>query len=113
MMNVTGIENSLHTNAINKENVILQQDFNEILRKANQEKKEKELLAACQQLEAVFINKVMESMRAAIPRSDLINRGFATDVWESMLYEEYAQQMSKTGTLGIGQMLYKQLSAQL
>ena len=88
-------------------------DFETIMRDLAKGKKEKELMAACQEMEAVFINKVMDSMRSTIMYSDLIKRNLATDIWESMLFEEYSKQISKTGTVGLAQILYKQLSANL
>ena len=88
-------------------------DFERMVQDLTRDKKEKELKAACQQLEAIFINKVMDAMRATVDHSDLVKRGFATDVWESMLYEKYAEEVSKTGTIGLAQILYKQLSANL
>ena len=88
-------------------------DFDRIVQDLIRDKKEQELKEACQELEAVFLNKVMDAMRATIVHSDLVKRGFATDVWESMLYEQYSKDISKTGSIGLAQMLYKQLSANL
>jgi len=96
-----------------KEQAASEKEFERIMQDLVREKKEQELKAACQELEAVFLNKVMDAMRATVMHSDLIKRGFATDVWESMLYEQYAKEMSKTGTIGLAQILYKQLSANL
>lgn len=76
------------------------------------QKDDKELYKTCQELESVFISKVLDSMRAAIPRSDFISRGFADDVFESMLYDEYAQKISQTNSIGLAQILYQQLSRQ-
>ncbi len=112
-MKITGFADTLNQSVVTQAATNSQQDFNRLLNDAKNGKKEKELKTACEQLEAVFINKVMDSMRAAIPRSELINRGFATDVWESMLFEKYADLMSKTGSIGIAKTLYKQLSAHI
>ncbi len=87
--------------------------FDRALNSAIQSDDQKKLYESCQQLESVFINKVLDSMRACISHSDLIERGFATETYESMLYDEYAKNMSKTGSLGIADLLYKQLSSQL
>jgi flagellar protein FlgJ len=71
------------------------------------------LMASCQELESVFLNKIMECMRATIPKSDLVEKSFATETFESMLDEEYAKQISKTGSIGIADILYKQLSSKV
>ena len=88
-------------------------DFSRCLESAINEKNNKKLYAACQELESVFINKVFDSMRQSIPRSEFTGRSFATDTFESMLYTEYSRSMSKTGSLGIADAIYKQLSGQI
>lgn len=86
-------------------------DFNKILDRALQEKNDKKLYEACVELESVFLSKVLNAMRASIPRSDLIERSFATETFESMLFDEYAKEISRTGSLGIADMLYNQLKS--
>lgn len=72
---------------------------------------QEKLYKACQDLESVFVNRVLAAMRASIPRSDLITRGMATETFESMLDEEYAKTISQQGTLGLADILYRQLSS--
>ncbi|MDR1615693.1 MAG: rod-binding protein [Syntrophomonadaceae bacterium] len=114
-MNTVADPYSIMNGGLKARELMPEKDFEKILRDAaaNKEKNEKQLMESCQQLEALFINKVMEAMRATVSYSDLVNRGLATDIWESMLFEEYAAQASKTGSIGIAQMLYKQLSSNL
>lgn len=81
--------------------------FARILDDASQD--DKKLYQTCQQLESVFVSQLLNSMRTAIPRSDLISRGFADDVYESMLYDEYAKDISESGSLGLADILYRQL----
>lgn len=88
-------------------------DFNRILEGEVKKKDKEKLYKSCQDLESVFLNKVFDSMRATVPDSGFIEKSFATDTFESMLYEEYSKQISKTGSLGIADMIYKQLSQQL
>ncbi len=113
------IENSMtelqaaQTSASAAREASLASSFDRALNSAIQSDDQKKLYDSCQQLESVFLNKVLDSMRACISHSDLINRGFATETYESMLFEEYAKGMSKTSSLGIADILYKQLSAQL
>lgn len=70
---------------------------------------DKKLYQTCQELESVFVSRVLNSMRAAIPRSELLSRGFADDVYESMLYDEYSKNISKSGSIGLADILYQQL----
>ncbi|NLX01933.1 MAG: muramidase [Syntrophomonadaceae bacterium] len=88
-------------------------DFSRCLESAINEKNNKKLYSACQELESVFLNKILDTMRQSIPRSELSGRSFATETFESMLYTEYARSMSKTGSLGIADIIYKQLSGQM
>lgn len=107
--------NSLYPQTLQKRTDILKdthikKDFNHVLDNAIKTKDNEKLYSACQDLESVFINKVLDAMRTTIPHSDFINRGFATETFESMLFEEYAKDMSKTGSLGIADILFRQLS---
>ncbi len=88
-------------------------DFSRCLESAINEKNNKKLYSACQELESVFLNKVLESMRQSIPRGEFTGHSFATDTFESMLYMEYARSISKTGSLGIADAIYKQLTSQI
>lgn len=91
------------------------QRFAQELEKASnkQEKDNKKLLESCKELESVFLNQILNAMRATVPKSDLMGDSFATDVWESMLYEEYSKQMSKAQSTGLAEILYKQLSQKI
>ncbi|HWP98057.1 MAG TPA: rod-binding protein [Syntrophomonadaceae bacterium] len=88
-------------------------DFASQLQSALKTKDGKKLYQSCQDMEAVFLSKVMEVMRSSIPKSGFLDEGFANDTFQSMLYDEYAKSMSKTNSLGISQILFRQLSQQL
>lgn len=88
-------------------------DFASQLQSALKTKDGKKLYQSCQDLEAVFLSKVMEVMLSSIPKSGFLEQGFADDTFRSMLYDEYAKEISKTNSLGISQMLFEQLSKQL
>ncbi|MGR6835632.1 rod-binding protein [Syntrophomonas erecta] len=95
--------------ALNKKNQ--NPDFTAVLNQARQAQDDKKLRQACQDLESVFINQVVESMRAAIPRNSLMGNSFALETFESMLFTEYSREMSRTASLGIADMIYQQLSS--
>ncbi|MBO8158588.1 rod-binding protein [Thermosyntropha sp.] len=95
-----------------KDEAVKTTEENEFLRqleKAVKEKDDKKLYAACQELESVFLSKVLQAMRATIVHSDLIEHSFAMDTFESMLYDEYAEKISQTSATGIADIIYKQL----
>ncbi len=72
---------------------------------------DKELREACQEFESIFLYQMIRAMRATIPRSDFFGSSYGRDVFESMLDEQYAQEMSQTESIGLGELIYQQLSA--
>jgi peptidoglycan hydrolase FlgJ len=69
-----------------------------------------ELKEACQDFEAIFIKQMLDSMKKTVPENGLLQGGMAEDIFEDMLYQEYASIISKSGDLGVAEMVYKQLS---
>lgn len=96
--------------AVDKAKTAEGQSFEEMLKKAAEEKDDKKLREACRNLESVFLNIMFSSMRNTIQKSDLIGDSFASGIYEDMLYEKYAEEASKGKGLGLGEMLYEQLS---
>ncbi|MFZ3171021.1 MAG: rod-binding protein [Carboxydocellales bacterium] len=85
------------------------QSFQQALEKAASSGEDQKLREACQQMESLFIYQLMERMRAAVPRNDLWGDSAGVQIFQGMLDEEYAKNMSKAGGIGLGQMLYDQL----
>lgn len=71
---------------------------------------DRELKAACQEFEAIMLDMLYKQMKATIIKSDLVEEDPGRSVFESMQDEELMKQASKTGTLGLAESLYKQLS---
>ncbi len=84
--------------------------FESQLEKAIKDKDEEKLKKACRDLEAVFVNMMFKQMRNTIQKSELMGGGYAEGMYEDMLYEKYAEEASKNKGIGIGDILYKQLS---
>ena len=70
---------------------------------------EKNIERVARDFESVFINKLFESMRKAIPKSDLFD-STAMDTFQSMTDQEMSKKMSERKGMGIGEMVYKDLS---
>lgn len=85
------------------------ESFEKKLNAALKEKDDQKLYAACQELESVFLSKVLQAMRATIPRSGLIDYSFALDTFEGMLFDEYAKKISSSKETGLADILYQQL----
>lgn len=84
-----------------------------MLKKAVNNEDEKRLYQACQDLESVLMSKILQTMRQTIPKSGWLGDSFATDTFESMLFDEYAKLISKSNTLGIADIMYRQLKANM
>ncbi|ARS54076.1 flagellar assembly peptidoglycan hydrolase FlgJ [Kushneria konosiri] len=61
-----------------------------------------------QQFEALFLQKMMKSMRDAMPKSDLL-KSDSMDTYTQMLDKQWAQDLSEQG-IGLSDMMVKQLS---
>lgn len=75
------------------------------------DREETRLREVSREFEALFIKQMLDTMRKTIQKSELNDGGFAEEIYEDMLYDQYAQTMAKTKSFGIAEMLYNQLSA--
>ena len=79
-------------------------------RSGNLKKRDEALYGACQDFEAIFVRQMLKSMKSTIEKTGLLDGGFAEEVYDDMLYDEYAKKMVKTGGFGVADMLYNQLA---
>ena len=70
---------------------------------------EKDMEKVARDFESVFVNKLLESMRKAVPKSGLLDSS-ALDMYQSMMDQEMAKNMSERKGIGLGEMVYKDLS---
>lgn len=77
---------------------------------AMSDKDNSRLKEVCQDFEAVFLNMMLQSMRATVPKSDLMGSGHGKEIFESMLDQKLSENMAKAGGTGLADMLYTQLS---
>ncbi|RCK77247.1 MAG: hypothetical protein OZSIB_3058 [Candidatus Ozemobacter sibiricus] len=72
------------------------------------EKKEElaKLNAACKDFESIFVFQLMKEMRKTVNKTRLVHGGFAEEVFTDMLDQE----RSRSYSLGISNILFKQLS---
>lgn len=72
------------------------------------------LKKATQAFESIFIAQLLKSMRStSLEAKDKEESGFGKDIMMSVADESVATQLSKTGMLGIGDVLYKNLLKRL
>ncbi len=99
-----------YTNIREKSLETEQGEFEKILERAFEEKDEKKLKKACNDLEALFVGMMFKQMRNTVQKGDLFNGGFAEEMYEDMLFDRYSEEISNHSGMGLGDMLYRQLS---
>lgn len=78
----------------------------------NSESKEKDLRKACQDFEAVFISKLWQGMQSTVPKEGYLHSK-QEDQYMSMFDKDFAETMSRSGGIGLADMIYGQLSEKL
>ena len=71
--------------------------------------KSSRLYKVSQEFEAIFIKQMLNVMRKSVSKTGLMDGGMAEEIFEDMLYDEYAQKMAESGSFGIADMIYRQL----
>ena len=67
---------------------------------------EDRLRSVAEEFEAIFVKQMLESMRSTLnPDNRLVDTGMAGEIYEDMLYDEYAQTMAKSGGFGLADMI--------
>ena len=70
---------------------------------------EKGIEKVSRDFESVFLHKLLTAMRKTVPKSGLLD-SFASDMYQSMMDEEIAKEMSTEKGMGMGEMIYNELS---
>jgi flagellar protein FlgJ len=71
--------------------------------------KSSRLYKVSQEFEAIFIKQMLNVMRKSVNKTGLMDGGMAEEIFEDMLYDEYAQKMAENSGFGIADMIYRQL----
>ena len=74
------------------------------------QQRDKELRKACQDFESVFTYELLKSMRKTIDKCDLFHGGEGEEIYESLLDQELAKNVSGYGSNSLSEILYRQLS---
>ena len=74
--------------------------------------KTSKLFEMCQEFETFLLKTLISSMRNTIQKSDLIDTGYAGQIYEDMLYDEYAKDFAKNAGFGFAEMAYLELTGQ-
>ena len=70
------------------------------------------LYEQCLALEQFLVKNILSSMRKNVMKSSLIDTGFAGEVYEDMLWDEYAKDYTKNAGFGLADLAYLELTGQ-
>jgi len=79
----------------------------------DQQKKQAELRKAAKEFESLFLNYMLKSMRETVPKGGLFKEGIADDIYTSMFDSYLSEKASAHQSMGLANMIYKQLSGRL
>ncbi len=72
--------------------------------------KDSKLYKACEDFQSIFIKQMLDAMRKTIDHSDdLLKRSQGQSIFEDMLYDQYAKNMSQVGGFGLAKVMYQQM----
>jgi Rod binding domain-containing protein len=73
--------------------------------------KKSKLYGQCQEFESIFVKMMLSQMQKTVDKSDsLISGGWAEEIYQDQLYDEYAKSMTKNAGFGLADQLYRQLA---
>ena len=92
----------MQLNAINLNTAVSSRDTEDV-----------KLRKACQDFEAVLMKQMLSKMRDTVPENDLFGSSEEEKFFLDMMDQETAQQIAKSGSMRIAEILYKQLSGEI
>lgn len=72
---------------------------------------DKRLKDACTQWESLLIKMMYTSMKKTVDKSGLIDGGQAEKIFDDMLTDKYAENFANTKSLGLAEILYKDVTS--
>ena len=74
--------------------------------------RDKELFEAALELEGILVQNLVRSMRNTVQRTNLIDTGFAGEIYEDMLFDEYSRIITRNAGFGFAELVYRELTGQ-
>jgi Rod binding domain-containing protein len=70
------------------------------------------LQRAVKEFESVMVGYMLKSMRSSVPKEEMFGDSYGGDMMEGMFDSEYAGYISRGSHLGLGEMLYKEITGE-
>lgn len=104
-ISITGnsLYNTIGTNSGSTNKV---EQLQNTLNATNTDTSEEELLEACKSFEAYFVEQMLTEMKKTVPTSE---ENEYTEYFGDMLYEEYAKEITDSGSIGLAKTLYESM----
>ncbi|MDR1930275.1 MAG: rod-binding protein [Treponema sp.] len=67
------------------------------------------LYEQCEALETFLVKNMLSQMRKTVIKTNLIDTGFAGEVYEDMLWDEYAKEYTRKADFGFAELAYREL----
>lgn len=114
-MNINSVTTApLVETQLKEEKTTSSSEFQAMLEAAKASGNTEELREATDELEAIFLNMMMKTMRESIPDSEgIFKKSEAEETFQTMLDEEYTKNMSEAGGIGISDMIFDQFQKYL
>ena len=68
---------------------------------------DRKLLEVCYEMESLFIGQMLKTMRNTIMETDFYGKSLVKDIFNDMLYDEYARMMAKTDQFGLARQIHQ------
>lgn len=89
-------------------------EFEQSLQKAIEEKDDKKLKEACEQIETYMLTSLFKQMKKSTDMGErLIPKGDYEEMFESYMVEEQCKNLTQAGGIGLADMMYKQMTAKV
>jgi len=75
-----------------------------------QEDENNRLKEVCREFEAIFVQMLLREMRNTVPKNGFFGQSNASEIYQSMYEQALADEISKNGSLGLADQIYKSLS---
>ncbi len=72
---------------------------------------EERLHQACKNFEAIMLRQLLKLMRETVPKDGLFGDSYSKDMFQSMHDNALADQLASEKGMGLGEILYKQLTS--
>jgi len=74
------------------------------------DREDAKLRKVCQDFESVLVAHMLSKMRETVPKTNLFGSGREEEIFRSLLDQEIAKEISRTGAMKLADLVYAQLS---